>query len=105
MVVLNSGISVLGQAPATAFYISIPLVLVDQLHANGNGGSTATLSDAVVEHIVAEVESSASGARSTSYSAAVAAGGGGRVMTTKPTARWRRLPPADLETLILRSSA
>ena len=55
MVVLNSGISVLGQAPATAFYISVPLVLVEQLHANGNGGSTATLSDAVVEHIVAEV--------------------------------------------------
>jgi len=30
-------------------------VLVGQLHANGNGGSPATLSDAVVEHIVAEV--------------------------------------------------
>jgi hypothetical protein len=55
MVVLTSGISVLGQAPATAFYISVPLVLVEQLHANGNGGSPATLSDAVVEHIVAEV--------------------------------------------------
>jgi hypothetical protein len=55
MVVLNSGISVLGQAPATAFYISVPLVLAEQLHANGNGGITATLSDAIVEHIVAEV--------------------------------------------------
>ena len=55
MVVLNSGISVLGQAPATAFYISVPLVLVEQLHANGKSGSPATLSDAVVEHIVAEV--------------------------------------------------
>lgn len=54
MVVLNSGISVLGQAPATALYISVPLVLVEQLHANGNGG-TATLSDAIVEHIVVEV--------------------------------------------------
>jgi hypothetical protein len=55
MIVLNSGIGILGQAPATAFYISVPLVLVEQLHANGNGGGTTTLSDAIVEHIVAEV--------------------------------------------------